>query len=65
MKLTNEQRSSLLKEFTGHDISYDPYEWIDTLNYTLKVLGYDEKIIHDDYDNPHWLDGKEKNDNLS
>lgn len=34
--------------------SYDPYEWIPTVNFILSVLGSDDKIEHDDFENPRW-----------
>ena len=50
--LTPEQKDKILH--TLNSGSYDPYEWIPTVNFILNVLGYDDKIEHDDFDNPRW-----------
>lgn len=50
--LTPEQKDKILHTLDSG--SYDPYEWIPTVNFILSVLGYDDKIEHDDFDNPRW-----------
>lgn len=50
--LTPAQKDKILHTLDSG--SYDPYEWIPTVNFILSVLGYDDKIVHDDFENPRW-----------
>jgi len=50
--LTPAQKDKILHTLVSG--SYDPYEWIPTVNFILSVLGFDDKIEHDDFDNPRW-----------
>ena len=50
--ITHAQKDKILHTLDSG--SYDPYEWIPTVNFILSVLGYDDKIEHDDFDNPRW-----------
>ena len=52
LALTPAQKDKILHTLDSG--SYDPYEWIPTVNFILSVLGCDDKIEHDDFDNPRW-----------